>query len=70
MDKIAQTKKILEWLKAGHSITPLEALQKFGCMRLSGRIYDIRHMGYNIITDYERSENARYARYWLETETT
>lgn len=70
MDKIAQTKKILEWLKAGHSITPIEALQKFGCMRLSGRIYDIRHMGYNIITDYEQSENARYARYWLETETT
>lgn len=69
MNKIAQTKKLLEWLKAGHSITPLEALQKFGIMRLSGRIYDLRHMGYKIVTEWEQSENARYARYWMEVET-
>ena len=32
-------------------ITSLEALDKFGCMRLSGRIWDLRHEGYDIITD-------------------
>lgn len=69
MSKATQTQKILAWLKEGHSITPLEALTRFGCMRLSGRIFDIRHMGYEIITEWETNGTARYARYWLKGET-
>lgn len=37
----AQTGKIFEYMKRGNKITPLEALNMFGCMRLQARIYDI-----------------------------
>ena len=34
---------ILNYLKKGHSINPLTALNKFGCFRLSGRIFQLRN---------------------------
>ena len=37
-----QNLQILSYLKKGKPITPLEALEKFGCWRLSARIYDLR----------------------------
>lgn len=44
MGKTASQKtQILNWMKDGNSITSLEALKKFGCLRLSGRIFEIRH---------------------------
>jgi hypothetical protein len=39
---MSQAEQILAWLKAGHSLTPLEAYAKFDCLRLGGRIYDLR----------------------------
>jgi len=39
---------ILDYLKAGNRITPLEALDLFKCMRLGGRIYDIKQDGFTI----------------------
>ena len=45
-----QNEQILDYLKSGKSITPLEALEKFGCFRLSARIFNLREDGYNIIT--------------------
>ena len=49
----SQCSAILEHLKKGLSITPLEALNRFGCFRLSARIHDLRHkQGYdNIVTE-------------------
>ena len=38
----SQTVRILAHLRSGHTLTALEALEKFGCMRLGGRIYDLR----------------------------
>lgn len=35
--------QILEHLKSGESITPLDALRMFGCFRLGARIWDLRH---------------------------
>ena len=43
-----QTKEILSWLEQGNSITPILALERFGCFRLGARIWDLRKMGYNI----------------------
>jgi len=37
----SQTKRILAYLQAGGKITPLDALYKFGSMRLGARIADI-----------------------------
>ena len=61
----SQTDLILEHLKQGHSITPLEALNMFGCFRLGARIWDLKDAGHNIITETEESEGKRYARYKL-----
>lgn len=36
-----QAQKILAWLKSGHKLTALEALNRFGCMRLASRISDL-----------------------------
>jgi len=43
-----QNEKIRKHLLNGKSITPLGALSMFGCLRLSGRIFDLRKSGLNI----------------------
>lgn len=40
-----QNRQILQWLQDGHALTPLEALRKFGCLRLSARIKELRDLG-------------------------
>ena len=44
----SQTNQILEALEAGYRITPLDALNRFGCFRLGARIYDLRRAGHAI----------------------
>ena len=53
------------------SITPLDAIREFGCLRLAARISNIKERGYTIRTVMEEGENrygdtTRYARYYLE----
>jgi len=40
--------QILAHLQKGLPITPLDALNLFGCFRLGARIWDLRHDGWNI----------------------
>lgn len=65
--KAAQTIQILEHMRAGNSITPIEALQLCGCMRLGARIYDLKQAGHVINTLMVKDEKsgARYACYSL-----
>ena len=44
----SQNSQILAWLKKGRTITPRQALDLFDCLRLSGRIYELRDAGWNI----------------------
>jgi len=44
----SQTTQILWHLKAGYSLTPIDALNMFGCFRLGARIWDIKKMGFNV----------------------
>ena len=65
--------RVLAYMEEHGSITPLEALNAFGCMRLGARIWDLRHEGYEIATgmvlDKDRNgEPMRYARYFLKGE--
>lgn len=60
-----QTNEILEHLKRGLSITPLEALQKYGCMRLGARIWDLHKEGYDIRCELVNDNGKRYARYYM-----
>jgi cbb3-type cytochrome oxidase cytochrome c subunit len=70
---MTQNQKILEHMMTKGTITPLEAMNEYGIMRLSGRIYDLRHMGYNvhrkIIAVRNRDgESAYVAQYSLDVE--
>ena len=61
---MSQNKQILKYLQDGNSITPIEALNKFDCLRLAARISDLRDKGFNIDTIEEIGTNGkRYARY-------
>lgn len=39
---------ILSHLKTGKILTPIDALDLFGCFRLSARIYELKDMGWPI----------------------
>lgn len=67
---MTQCEKVLDYIHCNGSITPLDALREFGCMRLSGRIYDLKNNGYDIVSTIESNKNkygdtVRYARYKL-----
>lgn len=48
----SQTDRILDYLLTGKSITPLEALDLFGCFRLGARIADIKARGYIVYSEF------------------
>lgn len=62
----SQNELILAHLKK-HTITPIQALELFGCLRLSGRIKNLRDQGYNIVTTmvWNGDQTKRFARYKL-----
>ena len=65
---MAHKDHILRWLESGKTITPHEAYERWGCMRLGARIYDLKQAGYNIVSVREegtnrRGEKCHYARY-------
>lgn len=63
---MSQNNSILEYLKQGNSITALEALKSFQCMRLASRMNDIKNMGYEVCSQMvETSSGKRIASYWL-----
>lgn len=45
---MSQAVQILKLLKAGRTVTPLDALRECGCFRLSARIFDLKEMGWPI----------------------
>ena len=68
--KVTQCEKILRHMADVGSITPLDALREFGCMRLASRISDLKRQGYVITKEFETAKNkagepVRYARYKL-----
>lgn len=74
MDNLTtQRKQILEHLKKHGKITSMEAIELFGCTRLSGRIHDLRAEGYTILTEMTEGKTrsghpCRYATYYLDRE--
>ena len=68
----SQNKQIINYLKRGKSITPIEALNRFGCFRLSGRIHNLRNgdfdgTHYKIRTVIVKRGEKRVASYNLST---
>ena len=65
----SQKANVRAWLLDGRSITPLEALNKFGSLRLSAIIFRLREEGLPI--EMERlqvSPKKRVARYFIKPE--
>ena len=60
-----QTEKILAYLSKGKGITPIDALNKFGCFRLAARISDLRRDGHTIFTDTVTQNGKSFASYKL-----
>ena len=56
---MTQTQMIIEHLKSGNALTPIEALQKFGCFRLAARISDLKQLGHEIETKSIKFENGK-----------
>lgn len=44
----SQSREILSALQSGEKLTPLDALNRFGCLRLGARIWDLRKKGFSI----------------------
>ena len=64
---MAQCDEILEALQRGEKITPLEALYKYGCLRLGARIWDLKQKGHKIIAENHTAPNGkRVACYHLD----
>ena len=66
---MSQIKKIKHYLESGGRITPLEALDKFQCMRLAAVIHTLRDEGLDVVTKTIRDGQKSYAQYYLEHPT-
>lgn len=62
---MTQRAEILDYLKTGRSLTPLEALDLFGCLRLGARIWDLKREGHNIVAETLDLKGKHVARYTL-----
>ena len=58
---MTQNEMILNYMQAFGSITQIEALKEFGCMRLASRINDLKNMGYKISSEKVLTKN-RYGK--------
>jgi hypothetical protein len=63
---VSQNAQIRAHLERGGSLTAIEALAKFGCLRLSGRIYDLRADGLPIRQEMIKVGTKRVAEYSLQ----
>lgn len=63
---MTQIEKVYDHLKTHGSITPKEAYDRYGIMRLASRISDLRLRGCKITTVMETSKHSTYARYVME----
>lgn len=68
----AQTRRILQHLESGKSLTGYEALMLFDCMRLPARISELKEAGVPIKDswEYECDEKTgkvvkKWKRYWI-----
>ena len=66
--RLTHEAQLLRYLREHKSITPMEALEEFGCYRLAARIYDLRVAGHPIHTIITTHNGDRYARYILNTQ--
>ncbi len=62
-----QHANIKKYLEDGNAITPIDALNMFGCFRLSAVIFNLKAQGLDITTEIIKDGDKRYASYSLES---
>lgn len=63
---LSQCDQIRSYLLDGQKITPIEALNFFGCMRLGARIWDLRNEGLSIQSRTKQlKNNKKVAEYYM-----
>tara|TARA_R100001591_G_scaffold21072_1_gene30036 strand:+ start:1203 stop:1457 length:255 start_codon:yes stop_codon:yes gene_type:complete len=60
---VSQAKNILAHLVQHRTITPLEALNQYGCFRLSAVIFNLKKDGHDITTIIKRYKKKKFAEY-------
>lgn len=66
MNTKSQCEDILRHLQSGRSLSPLEALERYGSFRLGARIHELKKRGHRIETIMAERNGKRYAEYRLE----
>ena len=71
---MTQNERLLAWLESGRTITPREADDMWGCMRLGARIKDLKDRGYPIISERvdgvnKLGDKCHWARYRMGART-
>jgi len=61
----SQQEKVLGHLQAGQSITPIEALNNYGCFRLAAVIHKLKQKGYTIESTSVSRNGKCFAKYQL-----
>lgn len=61
----SQSEHILRHLREVGPLTPLEALDLYGCFRLGARIWDLKRDGHPIESQIVYTRGKHYARYFL-----
>lgn len=61
----SQKKNILKYMIQYGSITTMKAYEKFGCTRISARIFDLKQLGIGIETEmvYKKKPDGEYVHY-------
>lgn len=69
MQTSTQERMILDYLLVGGTLTSLEAMQKFKCMRLASRISDLKSKGYPIRSQMIETDSGKHVKeYWITPE--
>lgn len=59
----SQSFRIYQYMAKGKSLTPMQALNSFGCFRLAARIHELRATGINITKTNVVRNNKQIAQY-------
>jgi len=64
---MSQNQWVLQALQKG-PLSPIEALQGCGCLRLAARVRELRQQGHNIVSTLVTENGKSFARYTLAKE--
>ena len=67
MERVTQKSKIRAHLQSGQSITPIDALERYGCFRLAAIIHTLKnHYGMDIKTELIKNKyGTKYGKYTM-----